>query len=99
MFDSCLRERFPGVGVAEAHSKVLAKALAKALGGWDSTGLAKLGRITAMLEHERDATLAAMAAREGFVGRWPRDLSIDRYPSEHDPKAYWLAPVSYFWPQ
>jgi hypothetical protein len=50
-------------------------------------------------EHKRDAVISAVAAREGFEGRWIKDLSLNRYPSEQDPSQYWLAPIHYFWPQ
>lgn len=95
MFVSRLRERFPGVPVTEAHPK----AVAIALGGWDGAAIDELGSVVAASEHERDAIVAATAAREGFEGRWKRDLSLKRHPSEQDPKTYWLAPVSYFWPE
>jgi predicted nuclease with RNAse H fold len=95
MFVSRLREKFPGVRVTEAHPK----AVAIALGGWNGPAISKLGSIVATGEHERDATLAAIAAREGFEGRWTKDISLERHPSEQDPKSYWLAPVSYFWPE
>lgn len=48
-------------------------------------------------EHERDALCAAIVAKLGFAGQWPRDLAVERSASEQDPKSYWLAPVSYFW--
>jgi predicted nuclease with RNAse H fold len=94
MFVSRLRERFPQVPVTEVHPK----AVAKALGGWDCKAVTSLGVIACVRDHERDACLAAIAAREGFEGRWKRDLSLDRQPSEQDPKTYWLGPVHYFWP-
>jgi predicted nuclease with RNAse H fold len=94
MFVYRLREKFPGVPVTEAHPK----AVAIALGGWDGAAIAKLGLTNKMAEHERDAHMAAIAAREGFEGRWITDLSLERRPSEQDPKCYWLGPVSYFWP-
>jgi hypothetical protein len=50
------------------------------------------------IEHERDAFLAAVAAREGFQGRWTNDLARTRAASEQDPSTYWLAPIYYFWP-
>jgi predicted nuclease with RNAse H fold len=95
MFVSRLREKFPGVLVTEAHPK----ALAIALGGWNGPAIAKLGVIFPPREHERDATMAAIAAREGYEGRWTIDLSLVRDPSEQDPKSHWLGPVSYFWPR
>ena len=49
--------------------------------------------------HERDAVIAAVAAREGFEKRWCNDLSLNRCTTEQDPSHYWLAPVQYFWPE
>lgn len=95
MFVSRLREKFPEVPVTEAHPK----AVARALGGWDDLAITKLGLVKGNNEHERDAMLAAIAAREGFEGRWTKDLSLIRGASEQDPKSYWLSPVSYFWPE
>lgn len=94
MFIHRLRERFPAVRVTEAHPK----AVAIALGGWSSVDVVQLLNGGMPNEHERDALMAAIAAREGFCGRWPRDLAIDRLPSEQDPTSYWLGPVHYFWP-
>lgn len=95
MFVSRLRDKFPGVRVTEVHPK----AVAVALNGWGSTAMKDLGCVTAASEHERDAILAAIAAREGFEGRWKRDLSLDRHASEQNPESYWLGPVNYFWPE
>ena len=94
MFISRLRERFPSVPVTEVHPK----AVAIALGGWDCEAVKSLGSVSGVGEHEHDARMAAIAAREGYQGRWKRDLSLDRHPSEQDPKTYWLGPVNYFWP-
>jgi predicted nuclease with RNAse H fold len=93
MFVQRLREKFPGVPVTETHPK----ALAFALGGWESERLAALGYRPDLGEHERDAFLSAICAREGFTGRWAGDLSRMRSSDEQDPSAYWLAPVHYFW--
>ena len=92
MFVARIRELFPLVPVTETHPKAL---LAVSAVRW------KLMQCCDTLppeEHERDAVISAIAAREGFEGRWSRDLSIDRYPSEQNPGSYWLAPVHYFWP-
>lgn len=94
MFVQRLRERFPTVQVTEAHPK----AVAMALGGWSSEAVARLACNAAPDEHQRDAVMAAIAAREGFEGRWPLDLSHARLASEQDPATYWLGPVHYFWP-
>jgi len=49
-------------------------------------------------EHERDAVAGAIAAREGVLGRWMRNLADDRWPEEQDPSSFWLSPMNYFWP-
>ncbi|HTU00147.1 MAG TPA: DUF429 domain-containing protein [Rhizomicrobium sp.] len=94
MFISRLREKFPDAPVTEAHPK----AVAMALGGWDRV-VATFPEVAHNNEHQRDAIFAAIAAREGFQGRWKRDLALDRRPSEQDPRRYWLAPINYFWPE
>lgn len=95
MFVQRLRERFSDCPVTEAHPK----AVALALGDWnDPRVLQYLVGYNPKSDHERDAYMCAVAAREGRMGRWSRDLSLDRYRSEQDPKTYWLGPVSYFWP-
>lgn len=98
MFVQRMRERYPGVGVTETHPKAVLKALG--LKTWAS--FAKQFSVTAAIrgrqEHKRDAVVSAVAAREGFEGRWKNDLGRARYPTEQDPSAFWLAPVHYFWP-
>jgi predicted nuclease with RNAse H fold len=96
MFVQRMREKFPGVPVTETHPKAVMKteswvALAERLG--------LKAKLEEMLEHERDATISALAAREGFEKRWTNDLSTERDPREQDPSSYWLAPVHYFWPE
>ena len=94
---SRVREAFPKVPVTESHPKALLKALdlekdgafAQRFGVHDAWGDD---------EHQRDAVIAAVCAREGCRGKWPVDLAEDRDESEQDPRSYWLAPVSYFWP-
>jgi hypothetical protein len=49
-------------------------------------------------EHERDAILASVAARNGVTGAWMRDLSLQRDQHELDPKRMWFGEVNYFWP-
>ena len=94
MFVQRLREKFPNVPITETHPK----AAAIALGGWDGSTIAALGCPVGKSEHERDAYFSAVAAREGFSGRWVRDLSGMRSKSEQDTSSYWLAPVHYFSP-
>lgn len=97
MFIQRMRETYPAVPVTESHPKALLRALTE--GNWEAlTG--RFGLNIALASHnERDALIAAISAREGFQGRWPRDLSIKRLPAEQDPRSYWLAPVHYFWPE
>jgi len=99
MFVVRMREKFGGVPVTEAHPKAVMKALKIRSGAAFARRyrLRTTGRCGS--EHERDAAIAAVAAREGFEGRWPIDLSHDRGVSEQDPASYWLAPVHYFWPK
>lgn len=98
MFVQRMREQYPQVPVTESHPKALWAALS--LPSWDA--FCDQYKINVVLngaqEHERDAVLAAISAREGFEGRWRRDLSLDRLTSEQDPSSYWLAPVHYYWP-
>lgn len=94
-----LRAVYPSMLVTETHPKAL---LSGAFGG-DFQGFAERFGLdaTPKIEHERDAVIGAIAAREAFSSArpWSHDLSLDRYPAELDPKSYWLAPVSYAWPE
>lgn len=94
-----LREVFSALPVTETHPKAL-------LSGVFSGGFRRFSRTFELgaepaTEHERDAVIGAVAARQAFAstGRWKHDLSLDRYPEEQDPKSYWLGPVSYVWPE
>lgn len=93
---SKVREKFPGIHITESHPKALLKAF-----GWDESDFAKKFKIPMAWsnEHERDATIAAVCAREGFKGRRRTDLAKKRDACEQDPQAYWLAPMHYFWPE
>lgn len=100
MFVQRIRELLPVVPVVpvtETHPNALLVAL-------DTDERAFYRRFSVRLkagvvsEHERDAMISAVAAREGFGGRWCHDLSDFRYPSEQDPSRFWLAPIHYFWP-
>ena len=86
------------VGVTETHPKALLKALKITLGEFLSRFNVAVGNGNRR-EHERDALVSAVAAREGFEGRWAHDLGELRGPSEQDPSQFWLAPVRYFWPE
>lgn len=91
-----LRERFPKVRITEAHPKALLKA--QGLTSWECVAAAYrlVGLPTS--EHERDALLGAVAAREGVEGRWQSDLALDRRASEQNPTTLPHGPVHYFWP-
>lgn len=83
--------------VTEVHPKALLKGVSS--GDW-AVFCARFDiPVGTPREHERDAIIAAIAAREGFGGRWSNDLSLRRLPEEQDPRSYWLAPVHYFWPE
>ena len=88
-----VRERFPDTGVTESHPKALLKAGFECL-------LTNI-RYRANNEHERDALLAAICAREGFEQRWTSDLAVDRWPEEQNPLSLcsWLGPMHYYWPE
>lgn len=95
-----LRGEFPGIRITESHPKALLRA--GGLADIDSLDFARKFRISVRSvpdnEHERDAAVAAVCAREGFSKRWPKDLAQGRHESEQDPLDYWLAPMHYFWP-
>jgi len=96
IFVDRLRERFPGAPVTEAHPKALL--IAMKIEKWVDFARRFSVHAGQMSEHERDAVIAAVAAREGFEGRWSTDLAENRNPSEQDPSSYWLSPINYFWP-
>jgi predicted nuclease with RNAse H fold len=95
-----LRIQSPNLPITEAHPKALLKALRLHRAPWASIAErfelkgADPGRRS---EHERDALLSAVAAREGTKQVW-RDLSSQCSTSELDPKHLWFGPVSYWWP-
>jgi len=93
MFVFRLREKFPSAPVTEVHPKALKKCR-----DWRPEWETEVQQIRDKSEHEVDAGIAAIAAREGFEGRWSCDLSIKRCPSEQDPATHWIGPVHYFWP-
>ena len=97
MFVQRLRELYPDVPVTESHPKALLKSVV----GNDWAAFSARFQFVAdpSNEHERDAIVSAIAAREGFEGRWIHDLGDTRLYSEQDPKTHWLAPIHYFWPE
>ena len=101
-----VRQEFPRVQITESHPKALLYKLRPdgqdgQLGDQDGQRFAKQFGIPTNWknEHERDAAIAAVCAREGFEGRWTTDLARQRHPSELDPRSYWLQPMHYFWPE
>lgn len=91
-----IREAFPLAGITESHPKALLSALD--LDGprfADRFGIA----VNWSNDHERDAAIAAVCAREGLSGHWTTDLALDRHDSEQDPASYWLRPMHYYWPE
>ena len=99
-----LRERFPHLGITELHPKALLKVLAIGTEHSDESWrtIARLFTLATRKpskDHERDAVLGAVAAREGSSGKWTIDLAArDRLPSEQDPGSLPWRPVSYWWP-
>ena len=91
------RQLYPRLKITEAHPKALVEALR--LSSWEK--IARQFRLKGpepKIEHERDAVLAAVAAREGFLGRWKKDLSLDCLPSEQNPAKLWFGEIHYWWP-
>ncbi len=83
-----IRQEFPGTKITESHPKAVIHAHEFDLKffNWGN-------------EHEHDAAIGAICAREGFERRWTFDLAKDRHESEQDPDSHWLAPIRYFWPK
>ncbi|MDP6086636.1 MAG: DUF429 domain-containing protein [Nitrospinota bacterium] len=98
MFVDRIRRLFPDVGVTETHPKAVMAALKLKKGDTFFKKFSVKVEMKDKQEHERDAIISAVAAREGFEKRWVNDLSSIRHESEQDPSQYWLAPVHYFWP-
>jgi predicted nuclease with RNAse H fold len=91
------RQLYPRLKITEAHPKAIIRALE--LDSWQKIASEfSLKGSEPSTEHERDAVLAAVAAREGFLGRWKKDLGLDRSPSEQDPAKLWFGEIHYWWP-
>ena len=93
---SRVRQHFPSIPITESHPKALLLAL-----HFDEASFAARFKIPTAWsnEHERDASIAAICAREGFEGRWTINLAEQRHSLEQDPQGYWLKPMHYFWPE
>ena len=96
LFAERARQLFPAVPITEAHPKAVLLALGYA---WPEFCSAFSIKGIEENKHRQDALVSAVAAREGFEGRWPIDLGKKRDECEQDPYRYWLAPMHYFWPK
>ena len=95
MFAVELRRRFAELPITEAHPGLVLRATRLSFDELKRhCGVEADPEIST---HERDAVIAALAARESFSDRWPHDLALYRLPEEQDPAAYWLAPMHYWW--
>ncbi|MDV2989183.1 MAG: DUF429 domain-containing protein [Dehalogenimonas sp.] len=99
MFVQRVREVFPSIPVTESHPKALLKGLY--YNDWAEFSDCFKAGDKPNTDHERDALISAVSAREGFECRWQNDLSlsVERLTTEQNPKKYWLAPIHYFWPE
>jgi predicted nuclease with RNAse H fold len=93
-----IRSLYPDVPITESHPK--AQLIAMGLdGSWDQIAARfNVHGAHDKTEHERDALVAAICAREGFEGRWFLDLAKDRAPSEMQDSESPFGGVNYFWP-
>ena len=92
------RQKHSTIRITESHPKALLKACYD--DDWEKfANKYKISDGCCGNEHERDAIISAICAREGFEKRWNIDLSQDRYQTEQNPEKYWLAPINYFWPE
>ena len=94
-----IRQKFPGTRITETHPK----AALYALDPDPDVNFQRFAELFAIRtswqdDHQRDATVCAVCAREGFEGRRRADLALQRHRSEQDPFSYWLAPMHYYWP-
>lgn len=81
MFVTRIREVFPLVNVTETRPKAMLVALGRKCWRNYFDVLPTSVTVDAKPDHERDAIISAVAAREGFEGRWKKVLINDRYPS------------------
>ena len=100
LFAAELRRRFPNLPVTEAHPKLLLHALGEEFEAVAQDFRLKVDPQIMREDNDdrRDAVIAALAAREGFGGRWERDLAcLPPILGEQDPPDRSLAPVHYWW--
>jgi predicted nuclease with RNAse H fold len=80
-----LRKSYPKVPITESHPKALLRALG--LNDWTAiSNCFSLHGPKPSTDHERDALIGAVAAREGSTRRWKLDLALSLDPNELDPK-------------
>jgi hypothetical protein len=85
------------VPITEAHPKALLRMMGLHKKPWTSIAATfNLVGKEPPSEHECDAILAAVAARNGLTGVWSRDLSLQYDDRELDPKRLWFGEVNYF---
>ena len=93
-----IRQDYPTIRITESHPKALLKACYD--DHWEKfANKFKIPSCSWRNEHERDAIVAAVCAREGFEERWNSNLTQNRYLSEQNPLDFWLAPIHYYWPE
>jgi len=100
LFAAELRQRVPELPVTEAHPKLLLHARRQDFGMLArESGLSGDPRIISETNDDRrDAVIAALAAREGFSGKWTRNLAgMDPLCGEQAASDRWLRPVHYWW--
>ena len=98
-----IRVKFPDVQITESHPKALIIALDIDGENWSAIEtkfqLARNNGYTHRTEHERDALIAAVCARDGFQGKWSNDLAQGtRGVDEESADNSRLGNVSYYWP-
>jgi predicted nuclease with RNAse H fold len=96
-----LREKFSSIEITEAHPKALLRFLEfhKKPDEWNklSNRFLLIGD-KPRTEHERDALICAICAREGYQKKWKRNLSDHRLLAEQDIDHSFFGPTDYWWP-
>src|SRR5208283_4994252 len=82
LFAELARQLFPAVPITETHPKAVLRALGHARSPWPEVCAAFSVEGPEVSNHRLDALVSAVAAREGFEGRWPIDLSKERHECE-----------------
>ena len=110
MLAFCIRQEFPGTPITETHPKAVLRARKFRIDlgpepepDFDAGArcFARQHKVLAFWkdDHQRDAIVGSICAREGFEGRWTTDLAKRRCESEQNPFNYCLNPIHYFWPE